>query len=176
MAPGDVIPGSPVVRDATTHDRAAVLGLNNAAVPHVNALTPDELDWLAREADYFRVAIRDDVMVGFVIAIRHGTAYWSRNYAWFGERFDAFLYLDRVVVAPATRRTGVGATLYADVERFARGRWPRVTLEVNIEPPNPGSMAFHEVLGFREVGTRIHASGAVRMLQLTLTAVSERPA
>jgi uncharacterized protein len=144
-----------------------------AAVPH--GRTQDDLAWLAAEADYFRVATRESQVVGFVIALRNGTAYWSHNYAWFAARFDAFLYLDRVVVSPDARRTGVGAALYADITAFACDRWPRITLEVNTDPPNPGSMAFHEALGFREVGVRAYSGGAVRMLELPLNDASKRP-
>lgn len=164
--------GGLVVRDATARDRPAVLALNNASTPHVNALEPEQFEWIAATADYYRVAERDGLLEGFVIALRSGTAYWSGNYAWFGARHDRFLYLDRVVVALSARRGGVGRALYADLMTFAAGRWPRIALEVNTMPPNPGSMAFHEQLGFQRVGTREYAGGAVAMLELPLSGAS----
>ena len=160
--------GGLVIRAATPDDQPVVHAMNDAAVPHVNALTDEQFAWLASNADYYRVAEQDGAVVGFVMAIRHGTTYWSKNYAWFSGRYPAFLYLDRVVIAPPARRTGVGRALYADLVAFAAGSWPRVTLEVNIDPPNPGSMAFHETMGFRRVGSRADASGAVAMYELPL--------
>jgi predicted GNAT superfamily acetyltransferase len=149
-----------------------VLALNNASTPHVNALNVEQFAWIAANADYFRVAALDGVLAGFVMAIRHGTTYWSGNYAWFGERYDAFLYLDRVVVSPDVRRSGVGSALYTDLVRYTTGRWPRITLEVNVRPPNPGSIAFHEQLGFVRVGTRSYGEGEVAMFERVLRASS----
>ena len=160
--------GGLVVRAGAPHDQPAVHALNNASTPHVNALTGEQLAWLVENADYFRIAEIDGALAGFVIAIRNGTAYWSGNYAWFGERYPAFLYLDRIVVAPDARRRGVGRALYDDLIVFASGRWPRITLEVNVKPKNPGSMAFHARLAFRRVGSRAYNDGEVAMFEHVL--------
>jgi predicted GNAT superfamily acetyltransferase len=161
-----------VVRPATVRDHPAVHALNDASVPHVNALTAEQFAWLAANVDYFRVAEVDGEFAGFVMAIRRGTPYWSGNYAWFTERFADFIYLDRVVVSPTVRRAGVGRALYADLATFAAGRWPRITLEVNIRPPNPGSVAFHESLGFMRVGARTYDDNEVAMFELPISASS----
>lgn len=159
-----------IVRAAMPADHGAVLALNNASTPHVNALEQEQFDWLAQHVDYFRVAETGGALAGFVMAIREGTTYWSANYAWFGSRFDRFIYLDRVVVSPAARRGGVGRALYADLAAFASSKWPRITLEVNVRPPNPGSIAFHEALGFRRVGSRTYGENEVAMFELPLSA------
>jgi predicted GNAT superfamily acetyltransferase len=159
---------SVVVRPATVADHADVLALNNASTPHVNALGQEQFDWLAQNVDYFRVAEVGGSIAGFVMALRNGTTYWSGNYAWFSARYDQFLYLDRVVVSPTARRSGVGRALYADLTAFASARWPRITLEVNVRPPNPGSIAFHEALGFRRVGARQYDENEVAMFELPL--------
>ncbi|HEY2444160.1 MAG TPA: GNAT family N-acetyltransferase [Rhizomicrobium sp.] len=75
------------------------------------------------------------------------------NHRWFAERFECFVYIDRVVVAEHARRRGLAALLYRDLIAAARqaGRsW--LCCEVNIDPPNPGSDAFHAAFGFEEVG------------------------
>jgi predicted GNAT superfamily acetyltransferase len=148
------------VRDALASDHAAVLVMNNAATPHVNALSQVEFAWIAAHADYFRVAEDDAGVVGFVIALGAGLEYWSLNYRWFMARGGEFLYLDRIVVAESARGTGVGRALYHDIGRFASGKWPCITLEVNLIPPNPGSLAFHDRMGFRRVGVREDEGGA----------------
>lgn len=158
------------VRDATAADHAAVFALNNAHTPHVNALTDEEFAWLVAHAAYYRVAVDDVGLAGFVLCLPHGTEYWSRNYKWFAERYADFLYLDRVVVSPRVRRGGVGRALYDDLHAAVAGRWLRVGLEVNLRPPNPGSMAFHEALGYRPIGVLEYDDGekAVQMFERPL--------
>ena len=41
-----------------------------------------------------------------------------------------------------------------------------VTCEVNLEPPNPASLAFHARLGFRQVGEQVTKGGSVRVALL----------
>lgn len=149
------------VRDATAADHAAVLALNNASTPHVNALTEEQLAWLASRAGYFRVAEDAAELAGFVLCVPSGLAdYWSDNYKWFSARYAEFLYLDRVVVAPRSQRSGVGRMLYDDLHARATGHWPRVALEVNLRPPNPISVAFHAAVGYAPVGVREYDEGA----------------
>ncbi len=163
-----------VVRDAAERDHMAVLTMNNAATPHVNELTENTLAWIISHADYFRVAEDDAGIAGFVLAMRSGLDYWSLNYRWFSERGSDFLYLDRIVVAARARKSGVGRALYDDIYRFATGRWPRITLEVNLRPPNPGSLAFHERMGFSQAGIREEDGGtkAVSLMERATSATS----
>jgi predicted GNAT superfamily acetyltransferase len=154
-----------IVREATAVDAAAVLAMNNASTPHVNALTTEEFAWLTSHAAYYRVVADASGVVGFTLCLAAGLDYWSDNYKWFAARYEDFLYIDRVVVAERARRLGVGRALYADLHRTAAGRWPRVTLEVNLRPANPNSVAFHEALGYQAVGMREYDGGehAVQM-------------
>jgi len=149
-----------LVRDATPADLAAVLAMNNAATPNVNALTETEWAWLVAHASYNRVAVDAEGLAGFILCVPAGLDYWSLNYAWFTARLADFLYLDRVVVAERARNRGVGTALYADLHATVAGRWPCVTLEVNLRPPNPGSQRFHERLGYQPMGVRESEDGA----------------
>jgi uncharacterized protein len=159
-----------VVRDATVADHPAVLAMNNAAPPHVNALDDEQFAWLAERAAYFRVLEDAGGIVGFVLCVPSGLDYWSDNYKWFSERYGDFLYLDRVVVAERARRGGVGRALYEDLQATVEGRWLRITLEVNLRPPNPTSVAFHEKMGYRGIGVREYDGGkkAVQMYELQI--------
>ena len=157
-----------VVRAAVVADHAAVLAMNNAAVPAVNALEPPEWTWLVEHAVYFSVCEDAVGVAGFVLCLSSDVDYWSENHKWFLARYDAFLYLDRVVVAERVRGQGIGALLYSDMHAFAAGSWPRVTLEVNLEPPNPGSIRFHERMGYERVGAREYGANAVAMFMRPL--------
>ena len=85
--------------------------------------------------------------------------YGSTNYALFSSRYDDFVYLDRVAVAPAYRGQNVGSRLYDEVERRTGALW--FTLEVNLRPRNDGSLRFHARKGFVEVGQQETDYGAL---------------
>jgi hypothetical protein len=65
-------------------------------------------------------------------------------------RYPAFLYIDRVVIAPGSRGLGHARRLYEDLAAIAGGR--PLCCEVNLVPANPASLAFHDRLGFVPCG------------------------
>lgn len=131
-----------------------------------------ELSWLAaprlRElvAAAFH-AIRVGEADAMLLAFDQAAAYDSPNFLWFRARMARFVYVDRVVVAASARGQGLARLLYRDL--FANARragHDRIVCEVNADPPNPPSDAFHAALGFSEIGTAtIHGgSKTVRYL------------
>ena len=83
-----------------------------------------------------------------------GCGYASLNYRWISERYSSFAYVDRVAVAEAARGLGVGGLLYDNVMQHYTGTRPVLMAEVNLQPPNPGSLRFHERNGFTAIGER----------------------
>jgi uncharacterized protein len=141
-----------VLRPMTDDDVPAVLRLN---ADHVDLLSPMDHERLARLRGW---ASRADVIqcdgetAGFVLVFSPGTAYDSENYRWFTARFgDRFDYLDRIVIDDRFRRRGLASAVYDAVEAAAVPR-ERLVLEVNVDPPNEPSLAFHRRRGFEEVG------------------------
>ena len=88
----------------------------------------------------------DDVTGRSTISNLPGRPYDSANYRWFAARYDDFLYLDRVAVGERHRRRGVGGAIYEEMELRARPSG-RMLCEVNLEPPNHPSLAFHSARG-----------------------------
>jgi predicted GNAT superfamily acetyltransferase len=136
----------------TDDDVPTVLQLN---ADHVELLAP--MDG-ARLAQLRRWAARADVIqcdgeiAGFVLVFGPGTDYDSENYRWFTERFGSrFDYLDRIVIDDRFRRRGLASAVYDVVEEVAAPRG-RLVLEVNVDPPNEPSLAFHRRRGFQAVG------------------------
>jgi uncharacterized protein len=85
----------------------------------------------------------------------NGTSYKNDNFDWFAKKYARFIYVDRVVVSPASRGLHLGSLLYEDVFRHARSNAiPLVTCEYNIMPPNEPSRLFHDKFGFKEKGTQ----------------------
>ena len=143
----DLGDGRRVIRSITTDDLPAVLALNNAHSVEVNALTADALTALVAIAAHARII---DSCDGFLLALSERTPVQGPNHAWFIERYPAFVYIDRVVVAPEARGRGHARALYADLAATAAGR--PLCCEVNVTPPNLGSLAFHDRLGFEACG------------------------
>jgi len=138
--------------EPTAADHPEILGLNESGLPHVNRISARDLADFAEQSHYFKIARDAGRLVGFLLAFSERAAYHSPNFLWFRARYPRFVYIDRIVVAHAARRAGIGRQLYADVERVAAMHAPNLTCEVNLDPPNPGSLAFHERFGFVEVG------------------------
>ena len=155
------------LRDALSEDLPILLELNQKALPHVNSVTHDDLLWFLKHSAYFKVA---GGLNGFLIALEPGLDYSSDNYRWFSNRFDNFYYIDRVIVSKEFQRQGLGRQLYKDVIETARRYSPRLTCEVNSDPPNPKSMVFHESFEFTCAGTQKTEGGKkeVRLLSLEL--------
>lgn len=107
------------------------------------------------------------MLLAFLIGLRPGNAYASENYRYFEARGNDYLYVDRIVVAEAARGRRVGRQLYDAVFDLARaeGR-AEVDCEVNLDPPNPGSLAFHARLGFERVGEQPTKGGTVTVALL----------
>ncbi len=130
-----------------------VLALNEESIPHVNRIDNNELQWFSDNAAFVQVARIDDRFAGFLIGLRPGTGYASPNYRWFCDHYEDFAYVDRVAVAEWARRRGVADSLY-EAFAYSQSGVSVMTCEVNIQPPNEGSMRYHEQLGFRQVGSQ----------------------
>ncbi len=155
---------SPTLRPIADADVPAVLALNHRFVEMLSPLDADRLAWLVGLADHADVIDVDGEVAGFVVTFRPGTAYDSENYRWFADRYDdAFYYLDRIVVAERFRRRGLAGVVYDAMEAVAREHG-RMTLEVNVDPPNDGSLAFHGSRGYAEVGRLGEAGHVVGLL------------
>jgi predicted GNAT superfamily acetyltransferase len=154
---------------------APLVDINNAGYPAVPIINLSELEELF-DLSSVALGVRDDEgnLHGFLMAVDPGSAYDSENYRFFDTQFHNHLYIDRVVLGDTLRGQGVGTKLYEAVFDLARkaGR-DRVTCEVNLEPPNPGSLRFHHRMGFVDVGTQTTKGGTVvvHLLHAPLTEI-----
>jgi uncharacterized protein len=161
---------TPSLRPITEADVPAVLGLNHRHVELLSPLDAERLLWLVGVSDHADVVEVDEGIVGFVVTMAPGSHYDSDNYRWFASRYgEFFYYLDRIVIAEEMRRRGLAAFVYDAMEEIAYG-FGRMTLEVNVDPPNVGSLAFHERRGYREVGRRGEPGHVVGLMAKELTA------
>ena len=151
------------IRNLTHADVEAMWAINEDGLPGTGQVSPAELIALLDLASFAVGAFQDNSMLGFVICLPPRTTYGSLNYAWFNQRYDAFLYVDRIAVATEHRNRGVGSALYSQVIAEANEQAVPVAAEVNLVPPNPGSVRFQHRFNFVEVGTLAHGEKAVTM-------------
>ena len=144
------------VEPINAEDEPAVLALNNIHATELSWLEPERLAHLRSEAF---VAARIGRLDAFMIAFDQDADYDSPNFLWFRQRYKRFAYVDRIAVAEHARGRSLARRLYEDLFARARSRsYPVVTCEVNLDPPNPASDAFHLALGFEDTGfSAVHA-------------------
>ncbi|RUU76357.1 GNAT family N-acetyltransferase [Mesorhizobium sp. M7A.F.Ca.MR.362.00.0.0] len=147
---------APIAR-VSAADEAAILALNNEHAAELSWLEAERLSFLLGEAFYTR---RIGDLEAFIMTFDQDARYDSPNFLWFRERYERFVYVDRVVVAAHARGRGHARRLYQDLfGHVERAGYNLVTCEVNTDPPNPASDAFHATLGFTEAGDAVIHGG-----------------
>jgi len=151
-----------LTRDYIASDLPALFEINQAGVPGVGNETLETLKMWINLSTVFVAADDKNTPLGFLTLIEPGTKdYDSQNLRWFEAYIDEtgrdLVYVDRIAVAETARGQTLGQRLYeAAFKAFAsRGE---IGCEINISPPNPGSMRFHARLGFRQIGTRSYGN------------------
>ena len=148
----------PVVRNIEIADLPRVLEINNANTPGVSELTFTELEKdLSNSLHALAIDNEHGEVCAFCITFDPGAPDAGDNHRWFAERYKSFVYLDRIAIDSNHQNRGLGALLYQSVEQhmLKSAEHSLLCCEVNLEPPNPGSLRFHQRIGFTEVGQSI---------------------
>ena len=145
----------PIVRNIESADLTRLLEINNANTPGVSELTLSELETDIKNCLH-ALAIDNEQgeVCAFCITFAPDAPAAGVNHQWFAERYASFVYLDRIAIDPTYQNLGLGVLLYQSVEQqmIASAQHSLLCCEVNLEPPNPGSLRFHHRIGFTEVG------------------------
>jgi len=145
----------PIVRNIESADLTRVLEINNANTPGVSELTLPELETDIKNCLHALAIDNEQGKVcAFCITFAPDAPDAGVNHRWFADRFDSFVYLDRIAIDSAYQNLGLGVLLYQSVEQqmITSAQHSLLCCEVNLEPPNPGSLRFHHRIGFAEVG------------------------
>ncbi|MEC9466156.1 MAG: GNAT family N-acetyltransferase [Myxococcota bacterium] len=152
------------IRKLQVDDCAAMWRINEEGLPGVGKVTQASMEALLDFSILPLGMTADATLAGFVLCLLPGTQYGSPNYRWFHERYDSFLYVDRIAVGAAHRNRQIGSRLYGAVFDYAATHDLPIAAEVSLQPPNPGSMRFHGRHGFKQVGELNHPSQSVAMM------------
>ena len=159
----------PTTRNIEIADLTRVLEINNANTPGVSELTMSELETDIKNCLH-ALAIDNEKgeVCAFCITFAPDSPDAGANHRWFAERYESFVYLDRIAIDSTHQNHGLGAKLYQAVEQkmLQSAEHSILCCEVNIEPPNPGSLRFHHRIGFIEVGQHSPQQGYVVSLLL----------
>jgi predicted GNAT superfamily acetyltransferase len=148
------------IRDMAVDDFPQILKLNQGVLAQVSPMDMDALGWFEQKAACFRVAEAGGELVGFLIAVAHDSGYPSKYFGWFCDRYDRFIYVDRVIVTESARGKRVAWRLFEDVEHVASQRAYPLASDVYSRPPNQISLSFHDKYGFQRVGSQQVDDGA----------------
>ena len=145
----------PIVRNIKSADLTRVLAINNANTPGVSELTLSELETdITNCLHALAIDNEHGEVCAFCITFAPDAPDAGVNHRWFAERYASFVYLDRIAIDPTYQNLGLGVLLYQSVEQqmIDSAQHSLLCCEVNLEPPNPGSLRFHHRIGFTEVG------------------------
>ena len=145
----------PIVRNIKSADLTRVLAINNANTPGVSELTLSELETdITNCLHALAIDNEHGEVCAFCITFAPDAPAAGANHRWFAERYASFVYLDRIAIDPTYQNLGLGVLLYQSVEQqmIDSAQHSLLCCEVNLEPPNPGSLRFHHRIGFTEVG------------------------
>lgn len=155
------------LRPATPEDIATLVALNDAVVAVTSPMDADQMRALMQIAAHCVVAEHHNQIAGFVLAMQMKAPYANGNFSWFGARLNNFIYVDRIVIADEGRGQGLGKRLYDHIATQARAAGNLVmAAEMDLDPPNHGSLKFYAQAGFFRLGTRALDSGKVVSMQV----------
>jgi uncharacterized protein len=133
-------------------DAAVLLDINNAALPDIGELNIHKAQWLVDHCVMPGLVTLDGQAAGIVVVLSDSCGYDSDFYRWFTDRYENFLYIDRIVVADWARGQGVAKQIYQAIDALAQAKELAIVADVYCEPPNTPSLNLHHTMGFEEVG------------------------
>ena len=139
-------------RECAIQDVSAIWEINEQGLPGTGKVTKKEISHLMEISEICIGAFEDDSLVGFVICLLPNQNYRSLNYSWFNERYENFIYVDRVAVDTQFRNQRIGSKLYEKVIQYSSENKIPIVAEVSLDPPNLGSDRFHIRHSFNSVG------------------------
>ncbi len=160
-----------VARSIREDDLAWLHALNEVHAVELSSMSRERFAELIRRAAYAKAI---DDQAAFLLAFDQDAAYDSPNFLWFRKHLPHFLYVDRVAVAATHRRKGLAAVLYKDLFTAALELGQeQIVCEVNADPPNPASDAFHAAFGFEVMGEAVleDRGKSVRYLRCDLSSL-----
>ena len=124
------------ISNACLDDLEFVLNLNQRNTPAVSNSSFEIMSYFLNVSEYFKILTVDEKPIGFLIALMPDKDYHSENYRWFNNKYNSFIYIDRIVISEEYQRRGYGKLFYSELHHFSKGRVSKLACEVNTRPIN----------------------------------------
>jgi len=136
-----------------SHTLKAIYALNQTNAPEVGFLDSEDYLIDLLEKSYINFCVKNDnEIIGLMVCFREGSDYSSKNYKFFTNNEEHFIYIDRIVIKQEYRRKGIANHLYSSIEVIANELGFPLCCEVNTFPENKPSLEFHKKFGFVSIG------------------------
>jgi predicted GNAT superfamily acetyltransferase len=136
-------------KDAPSLQARAWWTLQQAAVPARLQCSANDFAERLTLCDLQLAQVQGARLQGFALGMSSRQPQPDFTQQWFLMRFDSFLYLERLVVAAACQRQGVGRALLLQTQQWAQERGlERMCCQVHDRPANRAAQAFVEAMGF----------------------------
>ena len=142
------------IEKATEDDLKAILSLNQDSIPAVSSSNLEMMELFLITCDYFKVYKINGKIIGFLNALLPLKDYKSEHYKWFNDRYESFIYVDRIIFNKSYQNQGYGSAFYDDLINSIKNTSLDIACEINAKPYNKISINFHNKYGFNEVGRK----------------------
>jgi predicted GNAT superfamily acetyltransferase len=107
------------LKELCQDDVSEIWNINEQGLPGTGKVSHEEIEDLLSLSELAIGAFENGKLLGFVICLLPRTRYGSLNYAWFNQRYDNFIYIDRIAVAANRRSQKIGSRIYQEVVSYA---------------------------------------------------------
>ena len=142
------------IEHATKNDLKSILSLNQESIPAVSSSNIEMMEHFLIICDYFKVCKINGEIIGFLNALLPSKDYKSEHYKWFNDRYESFIYVDRIIFNESYQNQGYGTVFYDDLKKSIKNTSLDIACEINIKPYNKQSINFHKKYGFKKVGRK----------------------
>ena len=142
------------IEQATKNDLKSILSLNQESIPAVSSSNLEMMKHFLIICDYFKICKINGEIIGFLNALLPSKDYNSEHYKWFNDRYESFIYVDRIIINKSYQNQGYGTVFYDDLINSIENKPLDIACEINTKPYNNQSIRFHKKYGFKEVGRK----------------------
>ena len=142
------------IEQATKDDLKSILFLNQDSIPAVSSSNLEMMKHFLIICDYFKICTINGEIIGFLNALLPSKNYKSEHYKWFNNRYESFIYVDRIIFNKTYQNQGYGTVFYDDLINSIENKPLDIACEINTIPYNKQSIRFHKKYGFKEVGRK----------------------
>ena len=129
--------------------KKSIFNLNQLHLPSLGSLEGlNHIENLYNSSSFFALIKINNNLVGLAIVMSTLSKYSSPNFLYFKNKYDDFMYIDRIAISEKYHRKGFGSLIYKELYNQSKNLGIPLCCEVNTKPINQQSLDFHKKLEF----------------------------